>query len=59
MRIDSTTAAEVTGGVSGLGRASAEALAADSVKVAICDLNEELGDGGARAKADRSARSTS
>ncbi len=43
MKIDSSTAAVVTGGASGLGRATAEALAAAGVKVAIFDLNEELG----------------
>ncbi|WP_226015846.1 SDR family oxidoreductase [Novosphingobium sp. FKTRR1] len=43
MKIDSNLAAVVTGGASGLGRATAEALAAQGVKVAIFDLNEELG----------------
>ncbi|MCH7628756.1 SDR family oxidoreductase [Novosphingobium percolationis] len=43
MKIDASTAAVVTGGASGLGRATAEALAAAGVKVAIFDLNEELG----------------
>lgn len=43
MKIGTTTAAVVTGGASGLGRATAEALAASGVKVAIFDLNEELG----------------
>ena len=43
MKIDSTIAAVVTGGASGLGRATAEALAAQGVKVAIFDINEELG----------------
>ncbi len=43
MKIDTTTAAVVTGGASGLGRASAEALANAGVKVAIFDLNEEIG----------------
>ena len=43
MKIDSSTAAVVTGGASGLGRASAEALAAAGLNVAIFDLNEELG----------------
>ena len=43
MKIDNTTAAVVTGGASGLGRASAEALAASGIKVAIFDLNEETG----------------
>lgn len=44
MKIDSTTAAVVTGGASGLGRATAEALAAAGVKVAIFDINEPLGE---------------
>ena len=43
MDITADTAAVVTGGASGLGRATAEALAAAGVKVAIFDLNEELG----------------
>ena len=43
MKIDNQTAAIVTGGASGLGRASAEALAAAGIKVAIFDLNEEGG----------------
>ncbi|MFM6832421.1 MAG: SDR family NAD(P)-dependent oxidoreductase, partial [Novosphingobium sp.] len=43
MKIDNSIAAVVTGGASGLGRASAEALAAAGVKVAIFDMNEEGG----------------
>ena len=43
MKIDSTIAAVVTGGASGLGEASARALAARGAKVAIFDLNEERG----------------
>ncbi|QKS00316.1 SDR family oxidoreductase [Sphingomonas sp. CL5.1] len=43
MEINNETAAVVTGGASGLGEASARALAAAGVKVAIFDLNEEKG----------------
>lgn len=44
MKIDNSIAAIVTGGASGLGRASAEALAAAGVKVAVFDINEEAGE---------------
>ncbi|MCA1662422.1 MAG: SDR family oxidoreductase [Novosphingobium sp.] len=44
MRIDSTTAAVVTGAASGLGKASAEALAAAGAKVAVFDVNAEQGE---------------
>ncbi|MCA0207822.1 MAG: SDR family NAD(P)-dependent oxidoreductase [Proteobacteria bacterium] len=44
MKIDSSTSAVVTGGASGLGRATAEALAASGVKVAIFDINDALGE---------------
>ena len=43
MKLDSSISAVVTGGVSGLGQASAEALAAAGVKVAIFDINEAKG----------------
>ena len=44
MNLDSTTAAVVTGGASGLGAATARALAAKGVKVAIFDLQTEKGE---------------
>ena len=43
MKLDTTVAAVVTGGASGLGAATARALAAKGVKVAIFDLQEEKG----------------
>jgi NAD(P)-dependent dehydrogenase (short-subunit alcohol dehydrogenase family) len=43
MKLDNTTAAVVTGGASGLGAATARALAAKGVKVAIFDMQEEKG----------------
>ncbi len=43
MKLDNTVAAVVTGGASGLGAATARALAARGVKVAIFDLQEEKG----------------
>lgn len=58
MQIDSSIAAIVTGGASGLGEASARALAAAGAKVALFDLNAERGEavaaeiGGVFAKVD-------
>jgi NAD(P)-dependent dehydrogenase (short-subunit alcohol dehydrogenase family) len=43
MKLDSSIAAVVTGGASGLGAATARALAAKGVKVAIFDLQEDKG----------------
>lgn len=43
MRLSSEIAAVVTGGASGLGKATAAKLRADGVKVAIFDRNEEAG----------------
>ncbi len=43
MKIDQSVAAVVTGGSSGLGEATARALAAAGARVAIFDLNEERG----------------
>ena len=44
MKIDGTIAAVVTGGASGLGEASARALAAKGARVALFDLNAERGE---------------
>ncbi|MFT3722251.1 MAG: SDR family oxidoreductase [Hyphomonadaceae bacterium] len=44
MRIDNSISAVVTGGASGLGRASAMALAQAGVKVSIFDINEAAGE---------------
>ena len=44
MKLDSNVAAVVTGGASGLGEATARALAEKGVKVAIFDLQEEKGE---------------
>jgi NAD(P)-dependent dehydrogenase (short-subunit alcohol dehydrogenase family) len=44
MKLDKSVAAVVTGGASGLGEATARALAAQGVKVALFDLNEERGE---------------
>ncbi|MGE4322835.1 MAG: SDR family NAD(P)-dependent oxidoreductase [Sphingobium sp.] len=58
MKIDKTTSAVVTGGASGLGRATAIALAGAGAKVTIFDLSEEAGEqvaaeiGGAFCKVD-------
>ena len=48
MRLDANVAAVVTGGASGLGAATARALAARGVKVAIFDLNARSGEALAR-----------
>ena len=44
MKLDSGISAVVTGGASGLGAATARALAAKGVKVAIFDLNKDKGE---------------
>ncbi len=44
MKLDSSVSAVITGGASGLGEATARALAAKGVKVALFDLNEDLGE---------------
>ena len=49
MQLGSDLTAVVTGGASGLGGATAKALAAAGVKVAIFDLNEKLGETHAKA----------
>ncbi|MEM7018678.1 MAG: 3-hydroxyacyl-CoA dehydrogenase [Pseudomonadota bacterium] len=58
MKLDSSIAAIITGGASGLGEATARELASAGVKVALFDLNEERGEavakelGGVFAKVD-------
>ena len=44
MKLDSSVAAVVTGGASGLGEAVARALSAEGVKVALFDMNAERGE---------------
>ena len=44
MELDSSIAAVVPGGASGLGEATVRALAAHGVKVAIFDMNEAKGE---------------
>src|SRR5262245_35832788 len=44
MKLDKSISAVITGGASGLGAATARMLAAHGVKVALFDLNEELGE---------------
>ncbi len=44
MKLDSSISAVITGGASGLGEATARALAAQGVKVAIFDMNETKGE---------------
>ncbi|MDO9479915.1 MAG: SDR family NAD(P)-dependent oxidoreductase, partial [Hydrogenophaga sp.] len=44
MQLNSTVAAVITGGASGLGAATARRLAAHGVKVALFDLNAEQGE---------------
>ena len=48
MKLDSSLAAIVTGGASGLGEATARMLAGQGVKVALLDLNAERGEAIAR-----------
>ena len=48
MKLDGSISAVVTGGASGLGEATARALAAQGVKVALFDLNQDLGEAVAR-----------
>jgi NAD(P)-dependent dehydrogenase (short-subunit alcohol dehydrogenase family) len=48
MKLDGNIVAVVTGGASGLGAATARALAAHGVKVAIFDMNESKGEATAR-----------
>ena len=48
MKLDSSIAAVVTGGASGLGEATARLLASHGVKVALFDVNAERGEALAR-----------
>ena len=48
MKLDGSISAVVTGGASGLGEATARALATQGVKVALFDLNEQTGEAVAR-----------
>jgi len=48
MKLDQSVSAVITGGASGLGEASARALAETGVKCALFDLNEEAGEALAR-----------
>ncbi|MFT3792266.1 MAG: SDR family NAD(P)-dependent oxidoreductase [Rudaea sp.] len=63
MKLDSSIAAVVTGGASGLGEAAARTLAAAGVKVGLFDLNAERGEalarelGGAFCKVDVTSES--
>ena len=44
MKLDSSMAAVVTGGASGLGEGTARAIAATGAKVALFDMNAEKGE---------------
>lgn len=44
MKLDSSVSAVITGGASGLGAATARALASHGVKVALFDVNAEMGE---------------
>jgi len=48
MKLDSSVSAVITGGASGLGLATARALAAHGVKVAVFDMNEAAGEAAAK-----------
>jgi NAD(P)-dependent dehydrogenase (short-subunit alcohol dehydrogenase family) len=48
MKLDGSITAVITGGASGLGAATARALAAHGVKIAIFDMNESKGEATAR-----------
>ena len=58
MQLSKDIAAVVTGGASGLGAATARALAAKGVKVALLDLNAERASRWPRSSAACSSRAT-
>ena len=56
MKLDNSISAVITGGASGLGAATARALAAKGVKVALFDLQKEKGEAVAAIREEMVAR---